>query len=66
MAVKINGLVAVVGSVFLSRLCGGEDKSISIWKRQVFLSRLCGGEAFLDEMRMFPNFLSRLCGGEVS
>ena len=66
MAVKIHIVPRIVGSGFLSRLCGGEGRQWSRCDCISFLSRLCGGEVYTFSRANVVDFLSRLCGGEVS
>ena len=54
----------MIGSTFLSRLCGGEVVTVSLDCPIHFLSRLCGGEALRLTSIIVSSFLSRLCGGE--
>ena len=49
---------------FLSRLFGGERKTMFDGIPQPFLSRLFGGERRADSLDVFLSFLSRLFGGE--
>ena len=49
---------------FLSRLCGGEHRVITLLGATAFLNRLCGGEHTSSHRLRGLTFLSRLCGGE--
>ena len=50
--------------IFLSHLCGGEDKLKTTAVVRCFLSHLCGGEVGLPFWSSVDTFLSHLCGGE--
>ena len=64
MAVKGASFSVTLRPSFLSRLCGGEETSVTAIETETFLSRLCGGEGDSDLAFSHQRFLSRLCGGE--
>ena len=51
-------------ATFLSRLCGGQQISITVPYASAFLSRLCGGQLEACRRAAGNTFLSRLCGGQ--
>ena len=64
MAVKGIAVMHNNVSIFLSRLCGGEEGANLQGANLQFLSRLCGGEGASPDRLVGDTFLSRLCGGE--
>ena len=50
--------------IFLSRLCGGQQRRADGRERHHFLSRLCGGQLSDFTGINDAKFLSRLCGGQ--
>ena len=54
----------IFASVFLSHLCGEEDRLEKYAKHFTFLSHLCGEEVAARHVERSDSFLSHLCGEE--